>query len=371
MPGGRDAVDFWQVLVGDKITKPDRFIESVLSADSGRVAYFYHLIDSLDSGHVRFALGLHEGSSKRSHVNGWIRSMGGSTSQIRFGFRIVVRFASPRSDPSLLLIQVAVDDTGRPHEPASRFLWEAVFDSTSLPDRPERQLKPRAGKADAPFWIEAVFGKSQLDPHDRLDTLLFAQRVFGAASEQSAGDMLVSLRAFPRFRMLELTLERIGVRSPEVYAAAVRRAANLSDIQNADIAVASISQFQGAISLIERATLSKRLSLDDAVSCLTSLVAVELESDGSYGANIARWIDHELIPTVAAASLSVKPVTVERRLLAGLAGLKELKAIDSPNAAGPFVEWEGWQDPVDPSAGLFDRMSKVGSARRATPWIWY
>jgi hypothetical protein len=178
VPGGPGAVEFWQIVTGEKVSKPDRFIESILSVDAGHVAYFYHLLDALDRPHLNFALGLNGNSAKRSprqlvdSVYGWFNLSDVHWQPERHPF------VRPPFDPSLLLIEVGVDSTGRPLGPAWQYLWNAVFDGTALPNRPEKQLKPRPEIADAPFWMDAVFRKADSDPRDRLDTLLFAQRVF-------------------------------------------------------------------------------------------------------------------------------------------------------------------------------------------------
>jgi hypothetical protein len=363
VPGGAEAADVWESLVGDKAGRPDRFIESLLGADEGRLAYFYDLIALLDAPRIRFALGLNDKTrsarQRGDAVYGWFNIPDTRWVPLRRPFD------RPVFDPSLLLTQVAVDEAGRPAGPAWRFLWNVVFDGTSLPARPEKSLKSKTDVEDAAGWLEVVFNKGVVDPRDRLSTLLFAQRVFGSATEESAPDLLVALRAFPRFSMLHLTLERIGVRAPALYAAAARRAAALSEISNADAAVSAVSQLQGALALVERAAFTRRLTPDEAAALLESLVAIDVDRDGGYGARVALWLEARLLPAVAAAAGEDEPLTKERALLAGVAGVRAMRAPDAPDAPGPVVEWEGWQYRVDPAPGLYERTLKVRARQAA------
>ena len=61
----------------------------------------------------------------------------------------------------------------------------------------------------------------------------------------------LAVRAFRRYRMLMVTLERIGISNPATYAAAARLASRMSPPDPAREFLA-IAQFQGALALLER-----------------------------------------------------------------------------------------------------------------------
>lgn len=358
VPGGDEAVAWWERLVGAPVTDPGRFASRVLSRDSGRLAYFYALLDALGPSRARFAIGLSTPPPTRpDDVFAWFN-------RDEVGFEPTRRpFSKPSGDPMLLLAQVAVDADGRPSGPAWPYLWNAVFAGPEIPDAPERELRPSAALADAPFWFDAVHGPGLTDPRVRLNTLLFAQRVFAGAPEDAAPDLLRTLRGFQRFPLLCLTLERMGVRSPAAYAAAVGLADDLSAITTPRQAFASLSQFQGVIALLEIATRTRRMTPERAAELVGSLAGVPLDRQGSFGGDIARWIDVELLPTISTAPPS-GPSSLERAFLAGLSGLSAVPDPADLSGAGPVFEWQGWQYRVDPSRALFERVRAI-RARQA------
>ena len=88
-------------------------------------------------------------------------------------------------------------------------------------------------------------------------------------------DVLVAVRAFPRYRMLMLALERMGIANPAVYAAAARHAARLSDL-GAERGFVALGQFQGALAILARQADAQVLDAARAESLVTSLSAVPL-----------------------------------------------------------------------------------------------
>lgn len=57
VPGGAEAVPFWERLVDASPTDPDRFVERLFSRSSGRVAQAYHMVSRLPERQQRFVLG--------------------------------------------------------------------------------------------------------------------------------------------------------------------------------------------------------------------------------------------------------------------------------------------------------------------------
>src|SRR5947199_2855486 len=59
--GGRDRDDvtaLWETVVGEKVTRPERFLTALFEAGEGRVAYLFDTVGHLDPARRRFALGL-------------------------------------------------------------------------------------------------------------------------------------------------------------------------------------------------------------------------------------------------------------------------------------------------------------------------
>lgn len=358
VPGGAPALAFWETLVGARVSRPDRFIESVLTSDNGRLAYFYDLIAHFDDPHIRFALRLSDTAKKqrsRQAVDAVYSWFGLPDDHWEPLYRPFIR---PVYDGSLLLQALRVDESGRPARPNSRSLWSAVFSRDDIPLQPEKQIKGGNDQiVDSAFLLETAFIKDSLEPRRRVDTILFAQRVFRDTSD--APTLLVALRGFARFPVLHLTLERMGVTDPIVYAAAARRASTLSDIQLADTALASVTQLQGALALIERARFTGRIDVTTSTRLADSLLAVPLDRDGSYGAEIARWLRRDFVPSVKVEQPVGEEKSAEQQVLAGIAGLATLTPPESPDAQGPLVEWEGFQYRLNPSYGYYNRITKL------------
>lgn len=57
VPGGAEAVSFWERLVDASPSDPERFVERLFSRSSGRVAQAYHMVSRLPERQQRFVLG--------------------------------------------------------------------------------------------------------------------------------------------------------------------------------------------------------------------------------------------------------------------------------------------------------------------------
>jgi hypothetical protein len=185
------------------------------------------------------------------------------------------------------------------------------------------------------------------DRGERIDQLAFGQRVFHDAGPGTNGDVLTAIRAFPRFRMLMLTLERVGVRDASVYATAARRAQQLSNLDNRRAFVA-LGQFQGALALIARMASVRTLDRAAAESQITSLANVPIGRDGRYDGALAKWMQQTLRPVLPAGE------DFERALLAALAGAR------SPHPDGAVVvHWEGNSYRLDIGAAEARRLGRI------------
>jgi hypothetical protein len=57
VPGARDDITpMWEAVVGEKASRPDRFIAQLFGRNDGRTAYLYDSIAALDPPHAAFAL---------------------------------------------------------------------------------------------------------------------------------------------------------------------------------------------------------------------------------------------------------------------------------------------------------------------------
>ena len=227
------------------------FIRALFSRDNGRVAYLYDALVQFDRPTSNFSLGL------------WIDDTGRRverfTSLLKAldafpGWVVPERpFRRPPDDPVLMLMRVPAAPDGEPAGPSWRAFWAHAFASTDIPDDPDRLLRNvRAdGRIDAAWLAEAILAAELQSRGERLDQLAFGLRAFAAADDRMLPDVLVAVRAFPRYRMLMLTLERMGIANPAVYAAAARQAVRLSSL-DANRGFVALGQFQSALAILAR-----------------------------------------------------------------------------------------------------------------------
>ena len=354
VPGGADAESLWRSLTSERVDRPDDFIEAVLRLDDGTLAYFYDVVAHLDDAHRRFALNLWlDEGARRSR---WWRLYDVFLAQTPI---LPERpFNRRYPDPSVLMSVVAVEPSGRPAPPAWRGLWEEVFSGTDLPGNPERDVRGVAGTepVDAGWLAERVFERPEL-VDDRVHVLAFAQRRFAGATAADLPHVLVTLRGFSHFRALVLTLDRMGVRRPAVYAAALRRAARVDAVSDPERRGMALSQFQGVLALVDRARYTGALTDEGAESLVSSAVAVELDRDREYAGGMADWIARVLIPALGTEREGYA-APKEQVVLEALAG----RGADGAAPPRVVVPWEGFDYVADLGG---ETLARLAAARWA------
>ena len=256
-------------------------------------------------------------------------------------------FARQPYDFTAMLMRVGVDAAGRPTAPASRAFWSQVIESPDLPDDPATVLRTDA--ADTPFdaaWLAGLTTAGDIRLRaERLDQFAFGQRAFVGASPAEMPDVLVATRAFRRYRMLMVTLERMGIRKPAVYAAAARLASRLSPPDPARSFVAT-AQFQGALALLWRMHGVGTLDAAAAEALVASLLAVPLNPSSQYPGGILRWLSEDLRRAIPPAA------SLEAAVQAAVSG-------PDTTASAPRIEWEGQRYRVDLAAAERSRLARV------------
>jgi hypothetical protein len=297
-PGGDQAVPLWEALLGEKSTQPERFIRQLFTRDGGRLAYLYDAIGSVDAPRAAFALGLWI-PEPRVRLDRF-RALGSAVSSIAPEWSIEnFPFRRPAHDLASMLLRVHVTPVGSPAPPAWRTLWTHAFDGAVDSREAGRALASLEGAEliDAAWLVEILLHGVAHARSGRLDLFAFGQRVFASTDSSDLPDALVALRAFPRVRMLTLTLERIGVRRPSVYAALVRHAERVSDLTGVR-ARATLAQFQSAIALVDRLTRVRTIDGTTAEALLETLAAVPLREDQGYGGELVPWLEFQLRPAL-------------------------------------------------------------------------
>ncbi len=230
-PGGPDAVALWGAAVGETPDRPGPFIGALFGLQEGRLAYLYDTIGQLDAPRAAFALGLWIKDPARR-----VKRFKALAEANRTAFPqwrpAKLPFTRPVHDVGSMLSRVQAEPDGSPSFPALRSWWTWAFESADLPPAAAQVADTVAddGPVDAAWLAQAIVSADTSGRRERLDQFAFGQRTFGTADPSTMPDVLIAIRAFPRYRMLMLTLERIGVRDAAVYTSAARRAQELARV---------------------------------------------------------------------------------------------------------------------------------------------
>ncbi len=352
-PGGDAAVLLWEVVLAEKVTRPDRFVLQLLELNDGRLAFLYDVIGQLDAPRRAFALGL------------WMTNATARTDRFKaltLGLNSIhewhvrtLPFGRASYDLTMILARIDVDEHGAPRPPASRSLWSGVFGRGEPPDDAARQ--PR-GAADDPIdaaWLMEIVGSTDVRQRaEHLDQLAFGQRVFGAAVTGDRADVLLALRALARYRMLLWTLDRIGIRTPALYVAAARHAGRLGSLDGRR-GFDALAQFEGALALVARMANVRTIDAATAQRFVERLVAVPI-NDGHYGGGVAAWLRDVVAAAIPRAD------TVETAVLAAMSGPPSGDA-----ATTTRLTWEGQAYRLDLGAAERRRLQRVREKQESVP----
>ena len=346
-PGGDRAVPLWEAVIQERVAHPERFVRALFARNAGRLAYLYDTIGHLDAARASFALGFGiEDASLRVERFGALARVA-SESFNEWDVR-KLPFSRPSADLLTLFSRLHVDATGAPGFPAARWVWARAFAGGNVWD--ERAPGPppigHDQLVDAAWLAENLMSGHSRWRMERLDQFGLAQRVFATADAADLPDVLLSIRAFPRVRMLMLTLERIGVRQPALYAALARQANRVWRLDEEPRRTA-LAQFQGAIALVDRLTRVRTIDRATAETLLTSLAAVPVDPERGYRGALVPWLQLQLRPALGAGHTN----GMEHVLVEALAGARR----GSPPRP---VSWEGQHYRLDFAASEAVRLRR-------------
>lgn len=319
VPGGEPARVLWEAAVAAPASSPDAFVRALFLDPGARLAYLYDVLATTTPEARAFALGMWmPGDAVR------MQRFQALTLAMRSAYHEwdvnALPFSRPLSDLAILLLRMKFDPSGRPAPPASRQFWSTALDAHPAPGTaPEARSLP---DIDAAWLVKATDG-GMYARGDRLDQVAFGQRVFGSRPDAESASIAAIVAAMPQRRMLLFTLERIGVSSPEVFAAGLRQADVTA--HGGGERFWTVAQLQGVLAIVARMHRAGTIDTNTATRLATSLFALTA-GDGNLRGAVARWIETTLAEHLPAGA------TWEERLTAAVAGQVE---------RGAIVQWEG------------------------------
>lgn len=358
VPGGPAAAPVWQALVGRRVNEPLDFVRSLLSSDEGRLAYFFGAMAQLTGSQLGFALSLDASEPQRRIDAG--RRLFAVFERLWVGRALDQRvFVRPSFDPALLVAELNPGGDTRLTLPGTRGFWTATF--AEARHGGSKSGAPEVAPAitwdqppDFPWLCEQIFKGEVFDHRRHYMMVLFASRHAAGITKEGANDAVEAIRAVATYPALVSTLERAGVSDLTVFAAAVRRAAALTAIEDEGRARRSVAQYQGALAMIARAHTRSSISAEAATKLVSSLAAIPLSERGDYEGRVVVWLTQWLSPDRSAGKAAVSGPAADGSVedvyesAGGQIEEDALRVLSGPPVLAPrTLDWEGIRYRID------------------------
>jgi len=361
-PGGDAAAPLWEAVVGEKLNRPERFVQVLFEGDRARLAYLFDELSHLDPPTLAFAL-----ESTVSEPNERVNRFKRLAALVKRAFVewevTAAPFVRPPNALGAFFARLRIDGNGTLVGLTSPAFWQRAFDDTSA------SVAPATGAttADASWLTELVLGHPARERERRLEAFTFAQRVFvptsagptgmagqAAKADTDTEDAIAAVRGVAPFPVLMLTLERMGIRTPSVYAAGIQHAERLVGLDQTRGSQA-LAQFQGALAFLCRLVRVRTIDAATGEQLARDLFGARL-SDGRYRGAITAWMSDRLRPALPAPTGNA---TFDDALLAAAAGPR-------PIGTAGNLEWEGQHYHVDIAGAELHRLIRVREKQEAT-----
>ena len=134
----------------------------------------------------------------------------------------------------MVLRALTFDESGRLAGPASREFWDRVFRGNRVPEDPRRELGrvDPTPLVDAAYVLAATCTGPPAAGRARLRAFAFLQRLAPSREGADLPTLFAAARAVMRYPMLMLSVERMGIDDPNLYAALAHAARGLERISN-------------------------------------------------------------------------------------------------------------------------------------------
>jgi hypothetical protein len=343
VPGGPQAEAAWQSLTGESPGRPAAFLRALLTKDNGRLAWYYDAVGGFTKEQLAAAWA--ETMPPAERAAALYPAFRDPDPQWRIADQPYRRGAI---DAWALVTQNTFAD-GLVASPLPQSTWALLFSN----HHPNREQVLRSLKADSRGVSLSWLARETLLPlvrerRNRYEMFRLAQRVFSDAAEGTLPDVAIAVSGVRHSRALVLALERMQIREPGAWAAAVSAARHVTDASGDGHSAVVI--FQATLALLERLRHARTLDVSTTERLLRSLSDAAL-SDRRVVRPVTAWIADTLIPALpalAAADVDADTGPKEAALIQALAG--------PVDRTMPTTTWEGLTYVVDPVAAEHDRL---------------
>ena len=361
VPGGAAAEPIWEALVEVKVTRPGDFVRALLTRDSGRLAWFYDSIASMSPERMAMVFGAPPLTAQLEEARGFYSAFRSADSNWKLEEHPFLRGTT---DPWIVSTQIEITD-GIVAGPAGQWFWEALFDRSDVTRRSAATLRREpASQVTLALLAQKISSTSAKERRDRFEMVRFAQGVFANVDGDHATDVLVALGGYRRYRAILLTLDRMGIVSPRVYSRSVEAARRIDDDLSGRDEQHAVIAFQSALAILERARLTREISIAAAENVVLSLDDV-IDPPGDTPARareprvftaIANFLITTLLDALPALvqpdAWTTAKTAYESRLLQALAG-------PPSDAHAPTLKWEGLDLRVDLFGAEHARLKRI------------
>jgi hypothetical protein len=349
VPGGAAHEAAWTTLVGAPPSRPEEFLRRLLARDDGRLARFYGVLARLDAARLAALLQPLPGETAANSLS---------------ELYDVARDADAPWDANLHPFQLSyadlasilhsLSDLRSDRLPATAGWWPGLLPQ-EIDTRDEAAALMRTAPAAAPYAavVRAMLKGTPRQRRDQVALVALTRRAWvGSLDPASQADLVYALSHFSRYRALLLMFDRIGVKNPAVWARSVDAARRVDGGSGHDREL-RLGALQGAMALVERASLAGSLDTSGAERALLALAAA-VDSEAPVPASVRSWLLDAFIPALPPL---VRPdrfsqrSAYESRILQALAGV--------PSTSDQRFGWEGLEYTVDPMAGEHERIIRI------------
>ncbi len=360
VPGGTAAEPIWEALALEKVSRPADFFRAVLARDEGRLAWFYDTVATMSPERAAVAFGSGPVESRIEQARALYASFQSADGNWHLEEHPYLRGLA---DAWMITSSIRVAD-GRIAPPAALFFWDELFSHRETTRKSAMALRrDDPTPVTLPWLVQNILASSSRERRDRFEMLRFAQGVFASARNDQLVDVMVALGGFRRFKGVLVTLDRMDMTTPRVYARAVEAARRIDDDLSGRDKRNAVTVFQFALAVLERATLTQALDPSRAEALVLSLCdTVDPHGDGGAKRDprifttLTRWLLTTLLdalpPLAAGDRWSTATTNYESRFLQALSGAPEV-------ANRLMVTWEGLGYQVDLFASEHERITRI------------